>query len=187
MKTLWMPAATLAVLAMGCSDPAPTPAAVGLTLSIHSPNTPIPDSTCPILGTAQIGNPPPNGNPLNPGGRITDGKSDVDVSCTVKGDGTFSVSGTIQQGATRFNISGGRIDATTKMGTFNVSLHTPESRGLQSEAAAPCTFDASEPPLEVSKGNLFARFNCPALWRRDEATPIACGGDGLVVLEFCQE
>jgi hypothetical protein len=185
--TTWMPAAALALLSMACSDPAPTPAAVGLTLSIHTPNTPIPQTACPVLGNSAIGNPAPVSNPISPGGRITDGKSDVDVSCAVKGETTFSVSATIGQGAVKFNISGGKVDKAAGTGTFNVALFTPYSSALASESDRPCTFDVSDPPLEVSKGNLFARFNCPALWNRETATHTACGADGLVVLEFCEE
>lgn len=185
--TLWMPVAALALLSIGCSDPAPTPAAVGLTLSIHGPNTPVPDTTCAAMGSSAIGNPAPNANPLGPGTRITDGKSDVDVTCTVKGDSTFAVSARIKQGATTFNISGGTIDKASGTGTFNASLYTPYSANLASESDAPCTFDVSEPPLEVTSGNLFARFNCPRLWNRETPTHTACGGDGLVVLEFCEE
>jgi hypothetical protein len=185
--TLWLPAAALALLSIGCSDPAPTPAAVGLQLSIHTPNTPIPDSACPSFGNAAIGNPPPVSNPLGPGTRITDGKSDVEVSCAVKGSSTFSVRATIAQGAVKFNVSGGSVNKDTKTGTFNVSLYTPDSDALASESDRPCTFDVMTAPLEVSPGNLFARFNCPALWNRETATHTACGGDGLLVLEFCEE
>jgi hypothetical protein len=185
--TLWMPAAALALMSLGCSDPAPAPASVGLTLSVHTPNTPVPNSICPSFGSRSIGSPPPNGNPLGPGTRIQDGKSDVNVTCRIKGSTSFSVSATIGQGAVRFNVSGGSIDKTTMSGTFNLSLYTPDVGALQSEATAPCTFDVSDPPLEVSAGNVFARYNCPALWNRENATPTACGGDGLLVLEFCED
>jgi hypothetical protein len=185
-STLWMPAAALALLSLGCSDPAPTPAAVGLTLSVHSPNTPIADSVCGGLGSSAIGNPPPTLNPISPGTRITDGKSSVEVGCAVKGSSTFSVNASITQGATNFNISAGTIDKATGAGTFNVTMYTPYSDNLASEDR-PCTFDASEPPLEVTPGNLFARFDCPALYNRENAAVTACGADGILVLEFCEE
>ena len=186
-KTLWMPAATLALLSMGCSDPAPTPAAVGLYVSIHPPNTEIPNSNCPSFGQSDIGNPPPNTNPIDPGTRITDGSGGIDVSCTVKGSKTFSISANIADGPEKFRISGGTLDTATGMGTFNVALFTPYTNDLASEADRPCTFDISDAPLEATPGNLFARFYCPAIWNRENATHTACAADGMVVLEFCEE
>ena len=185
--TLWIPAATLALLSMGCSDPAPTPAAVGLTLSVHAPFTSIPDSTCPSTGQSSIGNPAPNENPLDPGTRIQDGKSGVNVDCAVKGSSSFTVSAGITQGALNFRVSGGKIDTATKSGTFNLNIFTPYADNLASEADRPCTFDIMDAPLEASPGNLFALYNCPALWNREMSPHTACGADGVLVLEFCAE
>ncbi len=62
-----------------------------------------------------------------------------------------------------------------------------EAGDIVSEVEAPCAFALSEPPLEVSEGNLFATFECPVLWNHATATDTACGAEGVLVLESCEE
>ena len=163
------------------------PAAVGLDLIVHPPSSPIPGSICPVSASSLIGNPPPNSNPPNPGGRVSDGVSGVSVDCSVKGPSTFSVSAQIALDALHFEVVAGTIGAVSGTGTFGLAMSSAETGALASEADQPCTVDVSEPPLEVTAGNLFAGFECPALWNRENPTPTACGAEGVIVLEFCKQ
>ncbi len=79
------------------------------------------------------------------------------------------VSAVIARDTLRFKISDGTIDATAGTGTFDLLIDTPEAGDIVNETDQPCTFDVSEPPLEVSEGNLFATFECPLLWNHDTA------------------
>jgi hypothetical protein len=170
--------------ASGGSETFPPPM-VGLQLALHSPNTPTPNTECFPAGVSEIGNPPPTLNPLSPGGRVADGDSDLSVTCSVLGPDTFNVEAVIDQGSLRFRVSNGTIDAAAGTGTFRLLVDTEEAGNIATEAEQPCTFDVSEPPLEVSEGNLFATFECPVLWNHETATDTACGADGALVLEFC--
>ncbi|HVJ17857.1 MAG TPA: hypothetical protein VM686_20690 [Polyangiaceae bacterium] len=163
------------------------PARVGLQLSLHPPNTPIPNTECFPAGTSSIGNPPPTLNPLSPGERVSDGDEDLSVVCSVTGPDTFDISATIAQGDLRFKVSDGTIDAAAGTGTFELLIETVEAGDIVTELDQLCTFDVSEPPLEVSAGNLFATFECPVLWNHATATDTACGADGALVLEFCMD
>jgi hypothetical protein len=78
----------------------------------------------------------------------------------------------------------GTIDAATKQGTATASVYTPESLGLASDPEMPCTLDASNPPLEVKPGTLYATFECEALMA---APSTACGAQGVILIEFCEE
>jgi hypothetical protein len=134
-----------------------------------------------------IGDPAPTVEPRNPGEPVSDGDSDVSVDCSVQGADTFSVAAVIVRDTLRFKISDGTIDAAAGTGTFELLIDTPEAGDIVSEKEQPCTFDVSEPPLEVSEGNLFATFECPVLWNHATATDTACGADGALVLELCKD
>ncbi len=112
---------------------------MGLTLGIAPPSIPQTGFQCNTTGTTKtIGDPAPIGT--NPGGRINDGDSNVKADCKVSGKNTFSVSASIEQGkSVKFSMSGGSVDKATGKGTFNASLYTPESLGLTSDPATPCT------------------------------------------------
>lgn len=163
------------------------PSKVGLQLSLHPPNTPIPYTECFATGESSIGEPPPTLDPLSPGERVSDGDSDVSVDCTVTGPDTFAVAAVIARDTLRFKISDGLIDAAAGTGTFDLLIHTVEAGDIVNEVDQPCTFDVSQPPLEVSEGSLFATFECPVLWNHATATDTACGADGALVLELCND
>jgi hypothetical protein len=181
----WFSAAVLSALSLSCSDPAPTPAAVGLTLGIAPSSIPMQGFQCNTSGlTKTIGDPAPQGT--NPGNRVNDGDSGVKVDCKVSGKSSFSVSASIEQGkSVKFSMSGGTIDKATGKGTFNASLYTPETLGLASDPATPCTFDLNPaPPYEVNGGTLYATWNCPVM---KAAPTTACNASGTIVLEFCED
>ncbi len=182
----WFPAAVLSVLSLSCSDAAPNPAAVGLTLGIAPPSIPQSGFQCNTSGTTKsIGEPAPIGT--NPGNRINDGDSGVKVDCKVSGKDKFSFSASIEQGKNvKFSMSGGSIDTATGKGTFNASLYTPESLGLATDPSTPCTIDINPPeaPYQVKAGTLYAQWSCPVM---KAAPTTACGVSGTVVLEFCED
>lgn len=184
-RHLWFPAAVLSLISLGCSDPDPTPAAVGLTLGVAPPSVPRPGLQCNTPGTTKtIGDPPPVGT--NPGRRISDGDGSVKVDCKVSGKGPFSVSAKIENGKqVRFNISNGTIDKATGTGTFSASLYTPDTLGLSSDPQTPCRFELDpSPPYEVKPGTLYAQWNCPLM---TAAPSTGCSASGTIVLEYCEE
>ena len=159
---------------------------VGLRLSLYEPNIESPYPECFPAGESSIGNPAPALDPLDAGRGVSHGTSDVSVTCSVTGSGTFDVSATVAQGNLRFKVSDGTIDADTGTGTFELLIDTVEAGDIVTEADQLCTFDVSEAPLGVSEGNLFATFECPVLWNHATATDTACGANGALVLESCQ-
>ena len=163
------------------------PSRAGLQLSLHAPSPAIPNTECFAAGETAIGAPPPTLDPLDAGGAVGGGDLDVSVVCSVVGADTYSVSAVIARDALRFKVSNGTIDASAGTGTFKLLIDTPEAGDIVSEVDRPCTFDVSEPPLEVGEGTLFATFQCPVLWNHATATDTACGADGALVLELCRD
>ena len=165
----WFPAAVLSVFSLSCSDAAPPPAAVGLTLGIAPPSIPQSGFQCNTSGTTKtIGDPAPIGT--NPGNRIADGESSVKVDCKVSGKDTFSVSGRIEQGKdVKFTISGGTIDKATGKGTFTASLVLVGDQVFAtSESGQTYIFKATPQKFKLVAENKLG----------DEvyATPAICGG-----------
>jgi hypothetical protein len=163
------------------------PSKAGLQLSLYQPTDPSIGGECFPAGVSSFGNPAPTLDPLDPGEPVSGGDPEVSVTCSVKGPDTFSMSAIIDRGPFRFRIRSGTLDASAGTGTFRLLIHTQEAGDIATEVEQPCTFDVSEPPLEVSEGNLFATFECPVLWNHATATDTACGASGALVLELCQE
>lgn len=179
----------LATSAFACSDPVPPPAQAGLRLSLGNASPAIPGKSCPVPAlTKTVPDVDPNNlmegpTTSDPGVRVIDGESGSKISCTVKGNGTFSIAANIAYGGLTFRILDGTVTAGGT-GTASVSVYTPETFAIASTSANPCSLDVTTPPLQVQSGSMWATFRCPAL----ETSPsTACSASGVLVLENCTE
>jgi hypothetical protein len=168
---------------LGCSDPVPASAAVGLSLSLSQ------TASCPILAAVpdDIGNPPPGSSGM--GTRVYDGDGGVRVGCSVKsgGNGTYFLDASVSSSNPRvsINISSGSIQANG-MGTalIGMTAHALPADVL-SPATTPCSLTVVEPIADHVKGGaIWMRFNCPTL---SAAPTYNCTASGEIVLENCKK
>src|SRR5689334_22871305 len=112
----------LALFALSCSDPPPSPAAGGVSISLSPPSKMYTQTRSCNAGTNsaftyKIGDP-------NPGGTIEDGKQNVKVECLVKADGSFNarIGGTDMNGGkpASFSFTGAIKDPKNAMANTGV-------------------------------------------------------------------
>jgi hypothetical protein len=181
----------LALAAAACSDPPPTPAAMGISLNLSPPmQADVPDHdigsrSCTAGGTGAatfiIGQPAPNKT-------IEDGKGGVTVDCTVRGDGTFDASAAGDDGYSKKRLSmsiSGRIgDKNAKVaGTGLLQFASPDTGPLHTSTPFPdCTFG---PVTTLKKGAILTDINCPIIIATDD-TAGGCKVHGTVAFEYCK-
>lgn len=184
----WLKASLAASLIAGCSDPAPPAASAGLDMNITFASDPPAGTTCSAIATYALGNPAPSATER--GVPATDGaQADQRITCTVRGDGTFQVSGDIQAtglnidnnmlGPLNFALSNGSVTAGGT-GTARLSVFTREA-SLDSDPASPCTIDVSTAPLTVEAGGIWARYSC----RMQNLPSLYCQVSGVMLFENC--
>jgi hypothetical protein len=180
----------LALSAAACSDPPPTPAAMGISLSLSAPLTTevsnVGSRSCPAGGsgafTYTIGQPLPNKT-------IEDGTDNVKVDCTVRGDNSFSAQASGLDGHTKeilsMNVSGRITDknsATANMG--QLTFYTPNTLALQTQTSQypGCTFG---PVTTLKKGAILTEIKCPIIVALDDSTS-GCRAEGTIAFEYCK-
>jgi hypothetical protein len=177
-----------ALIAASCSDPPPTPAAVGLSLSLGRPDPTKVDvgSRSCHAGSAsafkyELGEPFANGT-------IEDGTGNVKVNCIVRGDGTFSAngSGTDENGKKPISFSfSGRIkdkaNAAENLG--GMAFFSPDTSHLARIDSVPeCTFG---PVVTLKKGAILTDVDCLMIASPDDTTS-GCSVHGTIAFEFCK-
>lgn len=182
----------LALAAAACSDPPPTPAAMGISINLSDPlqqdlpNNDIGSRSCPAgdsgASTYIIGQPAPNKT-------IEDGKGGVKVDCTVRGDGSFDASASGFDGYTKQKLSmsiSGRIAdklAPKVAGTGPLQFYTPQTLALHTSSPFPdCTFG---PVTTLKKGAILTDIECPIIIASDDSTS-GCKVKGTVAFEYCK-
>lgn len=165
----WMVVVGAVVGAMGCSDSVPPSAGAGLRLQISSAGS------CPANPAQDddVGKPAPDHGRNTVGGLIYDGEQGVRASCTVSGEGSFEINGTIRAPNVAFSILNGTI-GSDNAGTGNISFST-QSISVNS---TPCSLTAHE----VGAGKLWASFQCFGM-RFPPAT--VCSANGEFILQNC--
>ena len=202
LRPLSFVAAVLALSSVACSDAPARPAKLGLYMMIKNPEQSLPGlsgKTCPSASGVEwdIGKAvKTNGmvtdvqspSPTSVGSTIEDGKSGVDVTCTVRKNGSFNIdaTGTDPQitppdGLIRFTMGGtARKSAPTEIA---VSVYTPRTLQIRTEPDFPvCTMTAVH---EMDLGALWADFDCPGLAAPTEPNR-ACHASGTIVMEYCK-
>ena len=181
----------LALAAAACSDPPPTPAAMGISINLSDPmqadlpNNDIGSRSCPAgasgASTYIIGQPAANKT-------VENGKGGVTVECTVRGDGSFSAEASGYDGYTKqrlsMNVSGRIADKTLKVaGSGPFQFYTPQTLALHTGNGFPeCTFG---PVTTLKKGAILTDIDCPIIIASDDSTS-GCKVHGTVAFEYCK-
>jgi hypothetical protein len=182
----------LALAAMACSDPPPTPAAMGISLNLAKPSKDdLPNNDpgtrqCPAgesgAATFIIGQPAANKT-------VENGKGGVKVECLVRGDGSFSAQAAGLDGYTGQRISmniGGRItNAAAKIaGTGAMQFYTPNTTAIHTDLSKfpECTFG---PVTTLKKGAILTDIMCPILVSDDDPS-VGCKVKGTIAFEYCK-
>jgi len=167
--------------ALSCSDPVAPPAqgAMGINVTTKPPS---PAGVCNIKAhNAQIGANPPTSSA--PGDRVIDGQDGAAVRCSVSGSGAFSISGSLSQGPTSFQISGS-FNGTT--GTGTAAEYDPENGQFLSSKPDDCTITVA-PPQEIASGRIWADFKCASFFNESVPSTTQCAATGHFVFENCAE
>jgi hypothetical protein len=199
LSSRWCVTAVVAFGALGCSDPVPPPAQGAFLANVRSVSPPQAGKSCPSGASLTFDVPavdpaaiPPKPTRLDADNyqvKIIDGEDQAEVSCSVKGGGSFTFEGSIKLGARALAISNGTIGADKK-GTASIALRasgTPGFSGTLSAPSANCVIDAAQAPgtrFEVAPGRIWAHFQCPSV---EQPPSDSCQADGYFVLENCDQ
>ncbi|HEX3849352.1 MAG TPA: hypothetical protein VHW01_00210 [Polyangiaceae bacterium] len=173
----WSFLAVPVLAALGCSDPVPLPAQGAISLQIGGPS-----STCPEPGNVypvgKLKNDPtdPTGmrkiaqapSDSDPGQSVVDGESGTTVSCSVRGKGPFTFSGSLHATSNdeakdpiTVTFSNGVVNDDKKTGTVMIGVFTPQLDGQFSSGSVPCTVNVIN--QQIKGGSIWADFSCPNL------------------------
>lgn len=205
LRTLSLTATALSLFAFGCSDAPARPAKVGLYVRLSNPEPTVPEAagkSCPAssgiewdLGKAvkvdgrviDVESP----SPTDFGTTLENKKSDAEIKCTVRKNGTFVATGggldpqiTPPNGRITFTFAGtAKPNGTPATNTMTTTLYTPVSLGIQTAPDFPeCIVTAVH---EQAPGALWADFDCPALTQNGNPS-VACHASGTMVFEYCK-
>jgi hypothetical protein len=176
----------LALSAAACSDPPPTPAAAGVSVTLSQPDPAIAGDRACTAGTVgtftyQIGEP-------DPGKTIEDGKDGVKVTCLVKSDHNFnlSISGTDSNGhkPASFSFTGVVHDQNTPASNpGSMSSISPDTGQLVTLPDGPgCTFG---PVGTLKPGAILTDVDCPLIGDTSENAN-GCKVHGTIAFEYCK-
>jgi hypothetical protein len=195
LSSRWCVTAVVALGALGCSDPVPPPAQGAFWANVKSVSPTPAGKMCPS-GTSLTFDVPAVDPLLNETldadtyqHHKIDGEDQAEVSCTVKGGGTFTVEGTIKLGAKSLSISNGTI-GDNKKGTARITLQDSAMPGFSGALSAPtasCVIDAAAAAgnnFQVKPGSIWAHFECPSV---EQAPSGYCKAEGFFVLENCNQ
>ena len=148
----WVASALLALVA--CSSPAPPPPEGLVTITNGD--------TCGLNG--QIAGPGglPAGNTLSANETVLDGRGGFHVSCSVKGNGQYSVAAEISDADITVTVANGTASGKPVSGTATMYLTTLQS--LSTYSGTGCTFSADINGMStVEPGSLWAQYNCASV------------------------
>jgi hypothetical protein len=158
------------------------PAQGAVTASVGQPTVHVDQMTCPAIQTYQVGAPQAP-TATDPGESVVSGDAGASISCTVKGNGTFSFSGSLHAPTGTGDLvsivfSNGTV-APDFTGTADITFYTPQL-SANFNSAAPCAINVLG--QQVKAGSIWASFNCPMI----ESPPSGlCGLTGTIVFENC--
>jgi hypothetical protein len=191
-----LPRSVLVPLSVGflaCSDPPPQPAAIGIQVALQTPlaqDNPQ-GRQCQVQPNGsrsyQVGK--PDGNST-----VENGKSGVEVSCTVRESGEvkidlFAANQAVGlPGNFNFNLSANvssLTDATQNTGALG--FFDPDAGRMRTPVSPLCTLS---PPMSQSQitrkaGAMIAAFTCPLLESPD-APGEGCRASGTFAVEYCK-
>jgi hypothetical protein len=171
----WL-AIAVALSLLSCGDATPPPGEGAVSISISPSGLSPANHGCSISQTVLLGNAAPG--PASQGGTWVDGEGGHAVSCSVSGDGTFSVSGEISADRAYFRINGTVQAGGT--GTAKVSMFVASTGDSLYDAT--CTISATG-DYKVEKGAIWAGVTCSNLKSSDLFQ--WCAATGTFVFKSC--
>jgi len=197
LSSRWCVTAVVALGALGCSDPVPPPAQGAFWASVKSVSPTPAGKMCPSGASLTFDVPTvdPASNPPQTLDADTyvvhkiDGEDQAEVSCSIKGGGTFTLEGTLKLGNKSLSITSGTI-GDNKKGTARITLRDSGSPGFSGALSAPsanCVIDAASAAgnnFQVKAGSIWAHFQCPSI---EQAPSDYCQAEGFFVLENCDQ
>jgi hypothetical protein len=197
LSSRWCVTAVVALGAFGCSDPVPPPAQGAFWANVRSVSPQPAGKSCPSGASLTFDVPAANPNAIPSETldqdtyklRKIDGEDQAEVSCSVKGGGSFTFEGSLKLGARALSITNGTIGADKK-GTARITLRASGNPGFSGALSAPsanCVIDAAAAPgnrFEVNPGRIWARFQCPSV---EQIPSDYCQAEGFFVLENCDQ
>ncbi|HEY5374580.1 MAG TPA: hypothetical protein VIK01_12910 [Polyangiaceae bacterium] len=192
----WSFLAVPVLAALGCSDPVPLPNKGAINLEISGPS-----STCPEPGNVypvgKLVNDPsdPTGmrkkalapSGTDPGESVVDGEGGAKISCSVRGKGPFTFSGSLQATSAdeakdliSITFSNGVVNDDKTTGTVSVQVFTTQLAGQFASGSTPCTVSVIN--QQIKGGSIWANFSCPSLTQPPSGV---CSSASTFVFENC--
>ena len=158
-------------------DAGALPGQGAITLQVGGPS-----STCPVpgniypVGKLKTDPSDPTGkrkialapSQTDPGQSVVDGDGGTKVSCSVRGKGPYTFSGTLHATSTdeqndpiTVTFSNGVVNADKTTGTVDVQVFTPQLAATFSSGSTPCTVTVIN--SQIKGGSIWADFSCPSL------------------------
>ena len=169
----WSFLAVPVLAALGCSDPVPLPNQGAISLQVGGPSCPVPGTVYPV-GKLKTDPSDPTGkrkivqapSDTDSGQSVVDGENNTKISCSVRGNGPFTFSGTLYATAydeamdpIKVTLSNGVVNADKVTGTVDVQVFTPQLAATFSSGSMPCTLKV----FFVKGGSIWGDFSCPSL------------------------
>jgi len=196
-----------AISSLGCSGPAPPVAEVAAhyTISGSCPSTPSTGgigATKPLTENGPTGVPDlpsPSGFPSRKGGPVVDGTEGpdpdgkpYDVSCTVSGEGDFTVRAQLSGQNVSPSVVGNKSTSIELSGTLgadgtgtgDVSFFTAELQNVTGKNCAFKVVPKRDGNPDVSPGQAFFTFECPDV-TMNSMVQAGCDSQGTLVLDGC--
>ena len=158
------------------------PAQGAVTLQFGS----TPSSTCPEPAkTDLVGNPAPSAN--DPGNSVIDGQNGASISCSVRGSGPFTFSGSLHANDNENNpiavsFTDGQVGTDKTNGTVTLNVFTSQLGPAFTSAPGACTVTVIN--RQIKPGSIWATFACPSI----TSAPVGqcqIGSTSTIVFENC--
>jgi len=188
---VWLFTVALGVGTLGCSDPVPAAAAVGLRLNITQ------SGSCTTMNelSDDIGAPPPDkdriGADPKKGRPVFDGDSGLNARCRVAGEGPYTFTASVRatagakSGSVTMTIVEGQMSANGA-GTARMSFVSAAGPGSIGNGTCSLTAVPTSEGPGVKAGALWATFQCTGL-TQDNTPSVNCSANGEVLLENCSQ
>jgi hypothetical protein len=157
-----------------------------LTLSVQTTAEDTDSTLCPVHGKTYVIGAPQGPSSETPGIRLIDGENGAKISCSVKGAGPYSFSGTIQATSSELDevtltITDGVVDADKLTGSASISVFTTDLRQTYDSQVKACPITVVGG--QIKRGSIWATFSCPSIYPSNLGVCII--GPSAFVLENC--
>jgi len=159
------------------------PAQSNLTLVVQ----PATGARCPVAGQTYVLGDPEGPTAVSPGDRLVDGEQGATISCSVRGDGSYTFSGAIRGTTGQGDLVDVKMtdgSVTGETGSVTLSVVTPQLASRFTSTAGGCAVTVIG--QNIKPGSVWASVACPTI--TDPSTPdVTCsvGSVSTFVFENC--